>query len=151
MIENVYPKDYDVLCAIWESAVLSTHDFLSKEDFEYYRACLPTYFGFVDLYGYGNEKGELLGFIGVKGDSIEMLFIHNEYRGKGIGRELVTFARQEKGVSVVEVNEQNTQAVGFYKRIGFVQIDRYEQDAAGKPYPILKMQLEDKIKFSLCF
>ena len=76
---------------IWESAVLSTHDFLKKEDFLYYREHLPTYFQYVTLYGY-EQDGRLVGFIGVAENNIEMLFVHNDYRNSGVGKRLVMYA-----------------------------------------------------------
>lgn len=51
--------------------------------------------------------------------TLEMLFVDNQYRGKGIGKELVTYAIQRLGINKVDVNEQNIQAVGFYQHIGF--------------------------------
>ena len=39
------------------------------------------------------------------------------------------------------LNEQNIQAVGFYKYIGFNVYKRSDLDGEGKEYPILHMQL----------
>ena len=36
MIRKIKVTDYPRLMEIWESAVLSTHDFLKEEDFLYY-------------------------------------------------------------------------------------------------------------------
>lgn len=52
-----------------------------------------------------------------------------------------THAIEELGVRAVDVNEDNTQAVGFYERLGFVQVGRSELDGQGKPYPTLHMKL----------
>lgn len=41
----------------------------------------------------------------------------------------------------VDVNEQNEQAVGFYKRMGFTVIGRTGMDGLGKPYPLLQTKL----------
>ncbi|RZK90758.1 MAG: GNAT family N-acetyltransferase, partial [Pedobacter sp.] len=56
-------------------------------------------------------------------------------------KELMKFAIEEKKATKVDVNEQNEQAVGFYKHLGFVIMERFENDDAGKPYPILAMEL----------
>lgn len=124
---------------IWESAVLSTHDFLKKEDFLYYREHLPTYFQYVTLYGY-EQDGRLVGFIGVAENNIEMLFVHNDYRYKGVGKRLVMYAIEKLQVCKVDVNEQNIQAIGFYRHMGFSVITRSDLDAEGKAYPILHMR-----------
>lgn len=138
MIREVKKTDYPILVDIWESAVLSTHDFLKKEDFLYYREHLPTYFQYVTLYGY--EDGRLVGFIGVAENNIEMLFVHNDYRYKGVGKRLVMYAIEKLQVCKVDVNEQNIQAVGFYQHRGFSVITRSDLDAEGKAYPILHMR-----------
>lgn len=139
MIREVKKTDYPILVDIWESAVLSTHDFLKKEDFLYYREHLPTYFQYVTLYGY-EQDGRLVGFIGVAENNIEMLFVHNDYRYKGVGKRLVMYAIEKLQVCKIDVNEQNIQAIGFYRHMGFSVITRSDLDAEGKAYPILHMR-----------
>jgi putative acetyltransferase len=70
-----------------------------------------------------------------------MLFMHPAYRGKRIGKTLLEYAINNLNVTKVDVNEQNEQAVGFYKHCGFETLGRSELDASGKPYPILHMEL----------
>ncbi|MBB1150453.1 GNAT family N-acetyltransferase [Myroides sp. NP-2] len=140
MIRPINTTDYPRLLCIWESAVLATHDFLTSEDFSYYKTHLPSYFSFVTLWGY-EEEGKLVGFMGISGNSLEMLFIDETTRGRGIGKALIQFGMQEQGIRKVEVNEQNTQALGFYEYLGFKVINRLEVDGQGKPYPILQLEL----------
>ena len=139
MIREVKKTDYPILVDIWESAVLGTHDFLKKEDFLYYREHLPTYFQYVTLYGY-EQDGRLVGFIGVAENNIKMLFVHNDYRYRGVGKRLVMYAIEKLQVCKVDVNEQNIQAIGFYRLMGFSVITRSDLDAEGKAYPILHMR-----------
>lgn len=140
MIRKIKNTDYPRLMEIWESAVLNTHDFLKEKDFLYYKEQLPVYFQYVTLFGF-EQEGILVGFIGVKEENLEMLFIDNNYRGRGIGKALITYAIDHLQVTKVDVNEQNIQAVGFYKYIGFNAYKRSNLDGEGKEYPILHMQL----------
>ena len=140
MIRKIKATDYPRLMEIWESAVLSTHDFLKEEDFLYYKEHLPVYFQHVTLFGFEQED-ILIGFMGIAERNLEMLFIDNNYRGIGIGKKLITYAIDNLQVTKVDVNEQNTQAVGFYKHIGFSVYKRSSLDGEGKEYPILHMQL----------
>jgi len=39
----------------------------------------------------------------------------------------------------VDVNEQNDQAVGFYRKMGFTETGRSPTDDDGRPYPLLHM------------
>lgn len=71
---------------------------------------------------------------------IEMLFSHPDVMGKGYGSRLLRFAVEHKGVSKVDVNEQNQRALGFYQKHGFRVTGRDAFDGEGKPYPILHLE-----------
>lgn len=90
MIRRIEEVDFPRLRDIWVSSVSNTHDFLAKEDFEYYKENLPNYFPYVTLFGYEIEN-QLVGFVGVAEQNLEMLFIHNDFRRKGVGRLCWTF------------------------------------------------------------
>ncbi|MDN3693094.1 GNAT family N-acetyltransferase [Chryseobacterium tructae] len=135
MIREINKADYPQLMRIWESSVLSTHDFLKEEDFNYYKKEIPGYFEHVTLLGF-EENGALIGFMGVAEGNLEMLFIHNDHRGKGIGKKLIQYGIDHLKVTKVDVNEQNEQAVGFYQYIGFRILERSALDGQGKEYPI---------------
>ena len=140
MIRKIKETDYPRLIEIWQSAVLNTHDFLKEEDFLYYKKQLPVYFQYVTLVGF-EQEGILAGFMGIAEENLEMLFVDNDYRGTGIGKKLIAYATANLHVTKVDVNEQNTQAVDFYKYMGFNIVRRSELDGEGKEYPILHMQL----------
>lgn len=134
-------KDYPRIMEIWESAVKATHDFLSEEDFNYFKEIIPRdYLPNLDVYLISqNEKTQ--GFASVADGNLEMLFIHNDVRGKGLGKKLYEFMKDKTGLTKVDVNEQNPQAIGFYEKLGFKQTGRSEEDGSGKNYPIIHMSL----------
>ncbi len=141
-IESAEKTDYQRLIEIWESSVRATHDFLAECDLVELRSLiLEQYFTAVDLSVARSGEGELLGFCGVSDGNIEMLFIAPKARGKGIGTLLTQHAISVHGATKVDVNEQNEQALGFYKHLGFEVIGRSPLDGQGKPYPLLHMQL----------
>ena len=139
MIRTIQSVHYSQLIPIWESSVKATHDFLKKEDFLYYKSQLPTCFEAVDLYGYYNDDNQIVAFMGVNEENMEMLFVDQAYRGQGIGRQLTKFAIEQLGVFRVDVNEQNVQAIDFYLRLGFKMVSRSNLDSCNRPYPILHM------------
>lgn len=139
MISPANKNDYPVLIDVWESAVKATHDFLSDEDFEFYKTHIPIYFEHVSLYIYRDNEHVIKGFLGVSDDSIEMLFVDNESRGTGVGKILLNYAINTLNARRVDVNEQNVQALKFYYYFGFKEIDRSEYDGEGKGYPILHL------------
>lgn len=66
----------------------------------------------------------------------------SQHHGRGAGSQLIRHAESLKGDKLtVDVNEQNAGAHAFYKKYGFVQTGRSELDGAGKPYPLIHMEL----------
>ena len=88
-----------------------------------------------------NEHQVPVGFMGIAEQHLEMLFISDEERGKGLGRELLTFGIEKYSVNDLAVNEQNPLAKGFYEYMGFKVYKRTECDEQGNPYPLLYMKL----------
>jgi putative acetyltransferase len=132
--------DYPILIQVWERSVRATHHFLSEADIAHYRQLiLSEYFDQVTLF-FTLEAPTVTGFIGVHENHVQMLFIDDEYRSKGIGKGLLQFAIEKLDIKGVTVNEQNEQALGFYQHLGFETVERFERDGAGKPYPILQMR-----------
>ncbi|ACU60449.1 GNAT family N-acetyltransferase [Chitinophaga pinensis] len=140
-IAPVSKADYMEIITVWEKSVRATHHFLQEEDIQYYKPLiLNTYLDAVELRCARNAAG-IAGFVGVAEHNIEMLFIDPEYRGKGVGKQLLDYSIKMLHADKVDVNEQNEQAVGFYLHCGFEIIGRSALDSSGKPFPILHMQL----------
>ena len=124
---------------VWRSAVDATHQFLAEEHRDEIESRLASdYLPQVDLY-VADRGGVPVGFAGVSGESLEMLFVGARERGQGVGTALLSSVVAERGVTTVDVNEQNAQAVAFYRRRGFTLVGRSELDDQGRPYPILHL------------
>ncbi|MFC4685849.1 GNAT family N-acetyltransferase [Epilithonimonas pallida] len=143
-IDNIKKTEYKEVVDIWEASVRATHHFLKEEDIQYFKPLiLNIYLNAVELKCIKNEENKITGFLGVADQNLEMLFIHPDYRGKQIGKTLLNYSIEKMNVKKVDVNEQNEQAVGFYKKYGFETKSRSELDSSGKPYPTLHMVLKN--------
>ena len=141
MLQKAFEVDFPILIDIWERSVRATHNFLPDAEIDNLKPLiLNEYFHFVLLHKYV-QHGQIVGFIGTSNDTIEMLFINPEFRGKGVGRVLTNFAVKDLKIKKVDVNEQNFQAIGFYEKLGFKVIGRSELDGQNKPYPILHLTI----------
>lgn len=69
-----------------------------------------------------------------------MLFVADEARGEGVGSALLAEA-VARGVTRVDVNEQNPGALGFYLNRGFQEAGHSPLDSDGRPYPIVHLRL----------
>ncbi len=127
---------------VWEKSVLATHDFLKPSDFHAIKEIVKTIdFNVFDVYCL-MQNDELAGFLGVAAQKVEMLFLSPDYFGKGLGKKLLHFAISELSADMVDVNEQNTNAVGFYRKFGFKTYERTDKDDQGRDYPLLRMIFE---------
>lgn len=138
-----YKSTYRIdILNVWEESVLATHHFLKKDDFLEIKAMLQT-FDFTQLEVFCLVKDDkIVGFIGVHGQKIEMLFLSPENIGNGYGKKMLSFVFENLQANKVDVNEQNSNAKLFYQKMGFEVYDRTEFDDMGKNYPILKMKLK---------
>ncbi len=158
-IRPLYTEDIPDMMEVWESSVLATHDFLSEEDFLFFRnlvhdalpkvlhsrdhilcmAMSSSDYHRMPFHGLFDGQDRLCGIMAVQNGSINALFIHGAMRRMGYGSLLMHYALHEVGAFKVTVNEQNPPAICFYKKWGFEVYKRTELDQTGKPYPILYM------------
>uniref|UniRef100_UPI002811FB1D GNAT family N-acetyltransferase n=1 Tax=Microbacterium sp. TaxID=51671 RepID=UPI002811FB1D len=119
----------------------ATHHFLSADDRDAIESALVTeYLPHVRV-TVAEIDGRPVGFAGTAEGRLEMLFVHDAVRGRGIGSALLANAIEEQSVTALDVNEQNPEAVAFYIRKGFTVAGRSPRDDAGRPYPILHLTL----------
>ena len=131
------------LLELWEQSVRATHHFLNDEQVLTIRQQIiqHSYFDQVQLFHVEHQQ-QILGFMGIAGSKLEMLFISPSAFRQGIGSQLLQHALT-LGVTEVDVNKQNPNAIAFYLKHGFEIISRSETDSEGNPYPILHLQLKN--------
>lgn len=143
MIEPATPSDYTRVEEVWWASVQATHSFIAMDYLLEIKGKLQSdYLPQVQLYVWRDQAGCIQGFVGWSHEMIEMLFVHPEAAGKGIGKGLVKFAINH-GLRNVDVNEANSGAIEFYRKQGFVPHGRSDLDGAGKPYPILHLARQE--------
>lgn len=144
-IDKSTPEMHGQLVDIWLRSVRATHEFLSEDDIQTYLPIVrDEAFRAVDLWVAFDEGRRPLGFLGLAGAKIEMLFLDPDHIGLGIGRQFLDHAASLHPRLEVDVNESNEQAHAFYRRWGFEQVGRSELDEWGKPFPILHLAWDGK-------
>lgn len=145
-ISAIDPQEYGEVVDLWEISVRASHHFLPEEDIQYFKPLiLRDYLKAVSLSCIRDDGGKIIAFAGVAEDKMEMLFVHPDHFGKGLGKALTMHCIRHYHIKKVDVNEDNPGAAAFYQRMGFKVVSRSPTDPLGKPYPILHLELGKEI------
>ena len=139
IIRRSRPSDGARIIEIWRSAVDATHDFLSSEDRLAIDEMVCSFLPQAPLWLVVDTFDYPLAFMLIDDGHMEALFVDPAHRGTGIGAALVRHGLTLHPKMTTDVNEQNDQAVGFYKKIGFRQTGRSPIDGQGRAYPLIHL------------
>lgn len=117
------------LVEVWEDSVKATHLFLSDEEIKNIKKYVPQAIsGVENLIIIENESHQPIAFMGTEDKKLEMLFIKNNERGKGLGKKLLNYGIENYNVNELAVNEQNPNSKGSYEYMGFKTYKRTKLD-----------------------
>ena len=137
-------QDLPRIIDIWRRAVDATHNFLAPDDRKAIEAEVVQFFPQLSFQlavdGYDTPQG----FMFLHDGHLEALFVDPDQHGKGIGAALIGSALAAHPGLTTDVNAQNGQALGFYKRMGFVETGRSALDGQGRAYPLIHLQYQTK-------
>ena len=106
---------------IWLDTNIKAHSFISQnywiENYENVKNILPQ----AVIYVYEDDNtNQIDGFLGLTNDYIEGLFVREAIQSKGIGKQLLNYAKEIKSSLRLSVYQKNARAISFYKREEFV-------------------------------
>ena len=139
-IRRAWPSDRPVLLSLWRRAVEATHAFLSPAEIDLLEPEVAELLSTSDAIEVIEAQGAVLGFALVQDDRLEALFIDPGAHRQGWGRRLLRHAGN-RGARSVEVNEENGGARAFYEAHGCVVTGRTSHDSAGRPWPVLTLNI----------
>jgi putative acetyltransferase len=146
VIRRAVPSDREALLDIWLRSARATHTFVSASGLESLIEPVRDYLASDgELWVLCAATGRRLGFMGLSEHRLESLFLDPDVLRRGFGRRLVSHAYQLRGHLAVSVNEQNGDAVAFYRACGFRIEGRSPLDDDGRPYPLLHMRSERSV------
>ena len=137
------PEDGQRVVAIWAAAVDATHDFLSAEDRAAIGREVEAFLPGAPMTVAVDRRDRPVGFMLIQNGRLEALFVDPEHHDAGIGRMLIEYALAVHPLLDLDVNEQNAQALGFYRHMGFDPVGWSATDSQGRPYPLVHMRFGD--------
>ena len=86
---------------IWENSIRATHLFLTSKEIDKIKEYVPKAIENVEHLTIAyNNRDSSIAFMGVENKKIEMLFVKNNERGKGVGTKLNKY-----GITNFDINE----------------------------------------------
>lgn len=132
MIRRSTPADMEPILALWLAASLKAHDFIEPTFWESKLDDMREhYLPSAEVWVHEHE-GRVLGFYALQVNVLAALFVDPLAQNRGIGSALLAHAKnRSSGALELSVYERNHDAVAFYQRHGFSQIDLRTDVRAG--------------------
>ncbi|SET84348.1 GNAT family N-acetyltransferase [Lacrimispora sphenoides] len=128
MIRNLKETDIDQIMKIWLDTNIKAHYFIDSSYWLKSYVTVEKVLPQAIVYVY-DSNGQIQGFLGLNGDYIEGIFVDADYQSKGIGRELLGYAKERHNKLLLNVYKRNERAAAFYLREGFVVMtEQIEED-----------------------
>lgn len=135
-------EDADKLINVWCHAVDATHAFLTVADRQEIEIQVRHFLPDAPLWVAVATDDKPVAFMLLSESHMDALFVDPDVHGQGVGRMMIHHALSLASSLTTDVNEQNDQAVGFYKRMGFVVTGHSATDDHGRPYPLLHLRYQ---------
>ena len=121
MIRKYVDGDIDAMMQIWLNTNIQTHSFISSDywqsNFDTVKEMIPL----AKIYVYEDDcTKQIAGFIGMNNNYIEGIFVRKAVQSKGIGKQLLNHAKEDKSTLRLSVYQKNKKAIQFYLREEFV-------------------------------
>ncbi len=128
MIRKFEPNDTTKVMTIWTKGNFTAHSFIEKDYWlENFNRVKNDYLLKADTYVYV-ENNEIKGFVSLlKNGYIGALFVSQDFKRRGIGKQLINHCKDINSKLVLKVYERNINALLFCISMGFknkkIQID----------------------------
>ena len=134
MIRKLQKADINRVADIWLKTNLKAHFFIPEQywisNYEFVKEMLPQ----AEVYVYEDDK-MIQGFIGVRDEYIEGIFVSDEMQSRGIGKMLLDYIKDKKDRLQLKVYQKNVRAMSFYQREGFtIQSESMDEFTGEKEY-----------------
>lgn len=128
-------NDIDSMVEIWLAGSKEAHRFIPSEYWESNRSVMQeTYLPMSQSYVLEAE-GALAGFISMVDDYLAALFVSPAEQGKGYGKILLNYVKNQKETITLKVYQENDHAVRFYQKNGFViASEAVDENTSSKEY-----------------
>lgn len=135
---NIRPAssdDFEKLVDIWFEASIRAHHFIPKSYWEENKAEMQNnYLPRSEVY-LAEDEQQIYGFIALVENEIAAIFVAPDQQGKGIGKLLISHAKNLRPQLVLNVYQDNKNSIAFYKSEGFEVVqESFETETQSKVF-----------------
>ncbi len=121
VIRTFGENDLFSVMQIWLDTNIKAHSFIPQnywiDNYAMVKDILPQ----AEIYVYEDDNtNQIDGFIGLTNNYVEGIFVREDIQSKGIGKQLLNYAKEIKSSLRLSVYQKNTRAIAFYQREQFV-------------------------------
>ena len=121
MIRTFSENDLFSVMQIWLDTNIKAHSFIPQKYWTDNYAVVKDILPQAEIYVYEDDNtSQIGGFIGLTDNYIEGIFVREAIQSKGIGKQLLNYAKEIKSSLRLNVYQKNTRAITFYQREQFV-------------------------------
>lgn len=142
MISDFKRTDLEQIMKIWLNANITAHHFIDSSYWRNSYAAVNKILPHATVYVY-RSNGRIQGFLGLNEDYIEGIFVDEEYQSKGIGSQLLRYAKERHNKLLLSVYKRNERAAAFYLREGFtILTEQIEEETKESEFTMVWNSLE---------
>lgn len=133
VIRILRENDLTTVMQIWLNTNINAHNFIPKKYWTDNYDAVKDLLLQAEIYVYENDEShEIMGFMGLTNNYIGGIFVKEEFQSKGIGKQLLNYAKKIKQFLSLNVYQKNVRALSFYQREKFIiqseSIDDYTNE-----------------------
>lgn len=131
MIRKFSGSDIDPVLDIWLTASIKAHDFVEASFWESQVENMRNiYIPTSETYVFESDS-KVVGFYSLYENNLAAIFVHPEFQGKGIGKQLISHAKKQKVSLTLSVYKENEDSYQFYLSQGFTVISEQTDKHTG--------------------
>lgn len=146
--KNEYPQIAKEMIKLWEESVKESYDFLDPTDLDFIKEEVYRELNDKNTVIVASNKEDTLGFISGSQDVLKLLYVSPHYRYQSVGKKLLLHAcniyLKDYEFLYTSCFLDNTQGLGYFKKLGFKAINIEITNINDKSYPIVNLRANIK-------
>ena len=140
MVRELQEPDLDRVADIWLETNLKAHYFIPAQYWKFNFKLVKEMLLQAEVYIYWNNQ-RIHGFIGLRDEYIEGIFVSDEMQSQGIGKILMNYVKGKRKKLLLNVYKKNIRAISFYQREGFeIRCSGFDEATGEKDYVMVWQQ-----------